>query len=226
MNDSDSPGRVITPQEARRVYDRIGRFQDWLAFYEGPAVREMLGFAAFHSAKSVLEFGCGTGAFGAKLMEIVPADCRYVGIDISPNMVRIARSRLAKWAGRTTIHLTEGSPHMPESDGAFDRFVSNYVFDLLAPEYIAAVLDEAHRVLTANGKLCVVSLGHGSTGLSRIVTSVWEAVWKRKPEWVGGCRPLNLRRLLPPRAWKIEHHATVVAFGVASEVLIACPCSE
>lgn len=186
----------------------------------------MLQFAAFHSAKSVLELGCGTGAFGAELMEIVPADCRYVGIDISPNMVRIARSRLANWAERTKIQLTEGSTHLNESDGAFDRFVSNYVFDLLGPEYIAAILDEAHRVLTANGKLCVVSLGHGSPGVSRIVTALWKTVWKHNPEWVGGCRPLNLRTLLPLTAWKIEHHTTVVAFGVASEVLIACPCSE
>ena len=122
------------------MYDRIGRFQDWQSVYEGRAIREVIRLGSFDSAKSVFEFGCGTGAFAAKLFRTcLPSVCRYVGIDVSPRMVRLATSRLKTWAGRTTIKLSDGSPRLHEPDGVFDRFVSNYVFELLAPEYAAAI---------------------------------------------------------------------------------------
>jgi ubiquinone/menaquinone biosynthesis C-methylase UbiE len=203
------------------VYDRIGRLQDWQAVYEGRAIREIVRVGSFDSAKSVLEFGCGTGAFAAKLMTIVPTDCRYVGVDVSPKMTRLATSRLKKWAGQATITLSDGSPTLHEAGGEFDHFVSNYVFDLLSPDYSAAVLAEAHRVLSENGKLCLVSLGCGASGLSRVVTALWETVWRHKPEYVGGCRPSDLSTLLTPDQWSIDHHRRVVSFGITSEVFVA-----
>ncbi len=190
-------------------------------FYEGPALRELRHAGDFRSAKSVFEFGCGTGAFAAKLMTIVPADCCYVGIDVSPKMVGFATSRLKRWAGRATVRLSDGFPALPEGNGAFDHFVSNYVFELLSPDYAAKLLAEAHRILSPNGKLCLVSLGCGTSGLARIVTAFWEAAWKRKPELVGGCRPSELTALLGPDQWLIDHLRKMVSFGVTSEVVVA-----
>jgi ubiquinone/menaquinone biosynthesis C-methylase UbiE len=203
------------------VYDRIGRFQDWQVLYEGPALRQLLQNGDFSTAKSVFEFGCGTGAFAAKLMTIAPADCRYVGIDVSPKMTRLAASRLKPWADRATIRLSDGSLTLPEGGGAFDRFVSNYVFELLSPDYAVKVLAEAHRILSLNGKLCLMSLGCGTSGLARFVTALWEAVWRRKPEFVGGCRPSDLSTLLSSDKWSIDHHSSVLSFGITSEVLVA-----
>ncbi len=49
-------------------------------------------------------------------------------------MARLAQTKLARFGARS---------------GAFERFASNYVLDLLA---------EAHRLLAADGRLCLVSL--------------------------------------------------------------------
>jgi ubiquinone/menaquinone biosynthesis C-methylase UbiE len=203
------------------VYDRIGRFQDWQVLYEGPALRQLLESGDFTTAKSVFEFGCGTGAFAAKLRTIVPADCRYVGIDVSPKMARLSASRLKPWAGCATIKLSDGSPSLPEDGGAFDRFVSNYVFELLSPDYAAKVLAEARRILCPNGKLCLVSLACGTSGFAKLVTTLWEAAWKWKSELVGGCRPSELKTLLAANQWSIDHFCKVVSFGVTSEVVVA-----
>lgn len=221
MSRSPSKERYLTPQEVRRVYDRIGRFQDWQAFYEGPALRELLRSGDFASANSVFEFGCGTGAFAAKLMTIMSADCRYVGIDVSPKMTRLATSRLKPWAARATVKLSDGSAVLSEADSAFDHFVSNYVFELLSPDYAAKILAEVHRILSSKGKLCLVSLGCGTSGFAGLLTALWEAAWKWKPALVGGCRPTELRTLLDPAQWSIDHLRTVVSFGVPSEVLVA-----
>jgi len=222
VNHAQSGGRFLTPEQASRVYDRIGRFQDWQAVYEGRAIREVIRLGSFDSATSIFEFGCGTGAFAAKLFRTcLPPVCRYVGIDVSPRMVRLATRRLQAWAERTAIRLSDGSPCAHEPDGAFDRFVSNYVFDLLAPEYAAAIICEAYRVLKSSGKLCLVSLGCGTSGLSRIATVLWERVCRLKPELVGGCRPVDLRSLLMPDLCSIDHHEKLVSFGITSEVIVA-----
>jgi SAM-dependent methyltransferase len=204
------------------VYDRIGRFQDWQAVYEGSAIQEVIRLGSFGCAESVFEFGCGTGAFAAKVLKTcLPPTCHYVGIDVSPRMVRLATSRLKTWTGRTAIRLSDGSPRLHEPDGAFDRFVSNYVFELLAPEYAAAIISEAHRILSSSGKLCLVSLACGSSGLSRIATVAWERVWRLKPELVGGCRPIDLSSLLMLGQWSIDHQRRVVSLGITSEVIVA-----
>jgi cyclopropane fatty-acyl-phospholipid synthase-like methyltransferase len=136
-------------------------------------------------------------------------------------MVRIATSRLKAWSGRTAIRLSDGSPRLHEPDGSFDHFVSNYVFDLLAPEYAAAIISEAHRVLNSRGKLCLVSLGCNTSGLSRVATVLWERIWRLKPELVGGCLPVDLCSLLMPGQWSLDHQRRVVSFGISSEVIVA-----
>ena len=143
------------------------------------------------------------------------------GIDVSPKMIRLATARLKPWASRAVVKLSDGSPTLQEADGALDHFVSNYVFDLLSPEYAAAILTEAHRILCANGKLCLVSLGCGTSGLSKLVTVLWEAVWSHRPEWVGGCRPSNVSTLLMPEQWSLDYRRKVVSFGLTSEVIVA-----
>ncbi|MGE5324622.1 MAG: class I SAM-dependent methyltransferase [Actinomycetota bacterium] len=220
--DAESNARYLTPEQARGVYNRIGRFQDWQAIYESRALQEVVRFGTFTSSRSVFEFGCGTGAFAARLLKTcLPADCRYAGLDVSPRMIRLATSRLKPWAGRAGVRLSDGSPHLQEADASFDHFVSNYVFDLLSPAYASVVLAEAHRILGDGGKLCLVSLTHGPSLFSRIFTKAWERCWRWKPALLGGCRPVELRDLLSAQDWSIEHQSTVVSFGVPSEVIVA-----
>jgi hypothetical protein len=97
---------------------------------------------------------------------------------------------------------------------------------LLAPEYAATVIDEAYRVLGSGGKRCLVSLGRGRSGLSRTLTKLWEGVWQRKPEWVGGCRPVDLRQFVKAGNWTIERYESVISFGITSELLVASRCSD
>lgn len=71
----------FTPDDARRFYDRFGSRQDTQGFYENPALDDLVKYADFEHARSVLEFGCGTGSFACRLFEtVVPADARYIGL--------------------------------------------------------------------------------------------------------------------------------------------------
>ena len=225
MSRAQPSGRFLTPEQASRVYNRIGRFQDWQVIYEHRALRELFRVGSFGFAKSIFEFGCGTGAFAARILsDYAPPDCRYVGMDVSRKMVALSTARLERWEKRAEISLSDGSARIDQPNGAFDHFVSNYVFDLLSPEYASGVISEAHRIFGNAGKLCLVSLGSGRSGVSRIVTAVWEEAWRTNPDLVGGCRPVDVRSLLKPERWSIEQYKMVASFGITSEVVVATPC--
>ena len=222
MSVREPTDRYLSPEQAKRFYDRLGSAQDWQGFYENPAINELIAHAAFNSAQSVFEFGCGTGAFASRLVHRrLPADARYVGLDISGTMVSLALERLKPWSDRARVYQSDGSPRIPEPDGSFDRFVSTYVLDLLAPDFIERLLSEAHRVLVPGGKLCLVSMTFGMSPLSRAVCWGWQRLWRFSPGIVGGCHPIELSDYLPSGAWKPNHQNKVTSWGISSEVLVA-----
>ena len=213
---------VLTAEQARRVYDRIGRAQDWQRVYEDAATADLVAHAGFDTADAVVELGCGTGRFAAELLaRHLRAEATYAAVELSPRMVALASDRLWRCRDRATVSLVDGHATIPARDGAADRFVANYVFDLLGPEETRSKLAEARRVLAPGGLLCAAGLTSGEHGVARNVSRAWRGIWARWPALVGGCRPVRLVDALDPAAWEINHHRVVAAWGIASEVVIA-----
>lgn len=221
---SSRPARYLTAEQTRRVYDRIGRIQDLQAVYEHRAITALLARGDFEHAHAVCELGHGTGALAERLLrDHLPADARYSGIDISPHMHELATRRLRPYADRVELRLGNALPHLPYPDASFDRFLAAYVLDLLSPDDITRTLDEALRLLTPDGLLCLASLTTGTTRPARLLTRAWQAVWVRNPALVGGCQPITIRDHLDQTAWTLRHHATAATLAVTSEVVIATP---
>lgn len=213
---------MLSHEEARRVYDRIGAFQDSQAFYEDRATELLLRHGEFASAEAVFEFGCGTGRFALRLFTgFLSPTASYRGVDISPRMVELARGRLEPYSSRAEVVLSGGSPPSDEPPDSADRFVSNYVFDLLSEADIRSVLAEARRMLRPAGLLCLAGLSTGVGPLSRAVARGWGWIQAQRPSLVGGCRPLDLLPFLSESEWEVRFHEKVVAFGVTSEALVA-----
>ena len=190
--------------------------------YEDVATESLTRAAHFERSTSVFELGCGTGRYAARLLATaLPPTSTYMGVDVSPKMVSLSRSRLAPWFPRARVELLEPPALvLPADAGTVDRFVAAYVFDLLSPEDARALLGEAARLLTSDGLLGVVSLTNGTTTASRILSSSWEAIAKRWPRLLGGCEPIDLSDLLSGPAWSIEHFEVMVKFAVPSQVVI------
>jgi ubiquinone/menaquinone biosynthesis C-methylase UbiE len=208
-------------EQARAFYDWLGTKQDWQRIYEDPAVADLIEHLKLAQTNSVIEFGCGTGRLAeALLAHHLPAQVRYLGVDLSSTMVALTRERLRRFGSRVEVLLTQGEPRLDMPSNSADRFLSTYVLDLLTEDDILSVIAEAHRVLVPGGLLGLVSLSHGFTPLSRIVGKVWGWVHKAWPMLVGGCRPISLRAFMND-LWCIRHHQKIVRFGVPSEVLVA-----
>lgn len=213
---------TFTPEQARRFYDRFGIKQDSQAFYESPALNKLVQFGEFEKAHDIVEFGCGTGRFALRLFnECLQNDAGYHGLDISATMVGITKRRLLSFKHRASVTLTNGSAAVPFKSDSCDRFISNYVLDLLPPDKIRVVITEAYRILRNNGLLCVTSLTFGKGAVSRAIIAFWQAIHRAYPVAVGGCRPIEVVGFISEPQWKIKHNETVVSWGIPSEILVA-----
>lgn len=215
---------MLSRAEARRVYDRVGAQQDAQAFYEDVALEALCAHSDFEEAHSVFELGCGTGRLAEHLLRTrLPPDARYVGVDLSATMVRLARERLAPFGDRAAIVHTDGTFAFERPADSQDRVVATYVLDLLSEDDLSALLSEAHRLLRPSGRLCLTGLTWGAAPMTRLVSAVWSGLHALWPAWVGGCRPMDHRRVLANGPWCLEHHEVVHAWGVPSEVVVAAP---
>jgi len=214
--------KTLSHAEARRVYDRVGEKLDALPFYEDRATDELAQCGSFCTARSVFEFGCGTGRFAVRLLrDHLPDTAHYRAVDQSATMVQVARASLEPFGERVEITQTDGKPPFDQPPESFDRFVSTFVFDLLSEEDIGLVLEQAHRILRPSGLLCLASLSTGSTPLSRLSARLWASVHRLRPTLVLGCRPIELTPLLSGSDWGITHHVRLTPLGLPAEVVVA-----
>ena len=63
--------------------------------------------------------------------------------------------------------------------------------------------------------------GTGRTAPARLVTALWQAIWRLNPALLGGCRPLTLRGLLDPEQWDVRAGMSVTDWFLSSDVLVA-----
>jgi len=214
-------GQVLDHSAARAYYDRFGKKLDSQSFYEDPALDELIAHANFGEARSVFEFGCGTGKFAARILEShLPSPAGYLGCDISPVMVGLAKERLETFGERAKVILSDGALRFPVSDHSVDRVVSSYVLDLLSDEDIRRFFSESRRVMRFRGMVCLASLTKGRTLPSRVISSLWMTVFRMRPSLVGGCRPIRLESYVDFGQWELKHQKVLSPFGVPSEVLV------
>jgi len=217
--------RALSPNAARKIYNRIGKKLDTQAFYEDPALNSLLRNGAFESAHHVLEFGCGTGRLAERLLaQNLPPDARYEGCDISETMLELTRARLRRFPAR--VHLWPSGPDPDLASGRHrpDRVISTFVLDLLSSDARASFVDQAARLLPASGRLCVANLTSLPTGaLPRVTMAVWRGLAALNPALTAGCRPIAFAKDLAPTVWTILHHETGAAYGIPWEVTVAQP---
>jgi SAM-dependent methyltransferase len=96
--------------------------------------------------RRVLDVGCGTGTLATWLAEHAAA--RVWGVDMSPEMLAVARKKVPAGVG-----LKEGrAAELPFKDGWFERVVTMLVIHHVDR---TAALAEIHRVLGEEGRLVI-----------------------------------------------------------------------
>ena len=102
----------------------------------------------------VLEVGCGTGT-NLKLYQ--QAGCRIAGIDLSPSMIEVARSKLDREADLRIGNAAE----MPFPDATFDLSFAMLTLHEMPAEIRNTVIEEMIRIVKPDGSLLLMDFHPG-----------------------------------------------------------------
>lgn len=141
----------MTPQTdpVLREYARLAKHYDarW-AYYVAASIKETLKRIPLTPPQSVLDVGCGTGVLLAALGGRFP-EATLTGIDPTPAMLRIARSKLPPGVRL----LCARAEKLPFPRTSFDLVVSTSSFHYFRQPRLS--LREMHRVLKPNGSVAI-----------------------------------------------------------------------
>jgi ubiquinone/menaquinone biosynthesis C-methylase UbiE len=143
----------FTSQEISRKYDGFARWYDWI---EGIAdllgVRRLRRSLLERASGRVLEVAVGTG----KNFHHYPPDCRMTAVDVSSEMLNVARKRAAKISVDTSFSLADAEA-LPFADGCFDTVVSS--LSACTFPNPAGSFQEMARVCRTDGKILLLEHG-------------------------------------------------------------------
>ncbi len=142
----------------RHTYTWIAPFYDaLLTAPTRPARKRSLAYLADHPPLDVLVAGVGTGLD----LPFLPSQHRYVGVDLTPAMLR----RAVRRGAAARFRAVQGDvQRLPFADGAFDAAVLHLILAVVPhPEHCLA---EAARVVRPGGPILVFDkfLRHGEQG--------------------------------------------------------------
>lgn len=125
--------------------------------------RELREAMPYDDAERVLDVGCGTGRSLVGLAPAVPADCRFLGLDVFDDRVilgngpELARRNAAE-AGLDAEVLAGDAARLPIAAGSQDVITACRVLHDLPRDVAESALSEARRALAPDGTLGVLEL--------------------------------------------------------------------
>jgi demethylmenaquinone methyltransferase / 2-methoxy-6-polyprenyl-1,4-benzoquinol methylase len=148
------------------TYDRYARL---LSFGQDPRWRRFLvSRVKVGSSARVLDVATGTGAVALELVR--QHGCSVVGVDRSPEMLAVARGRVAARGLEAKVELHAGRAEaLTFPDGSFDALTVTYLLRYVDDP--AATIQELARVVRPGGTMAMLDFGVPQA-------RVWRALWE------------------------------------------------
>ncbi len=159
-------------EHAKALFAPLGptydRYASLLSFGQDPRWRRFLVSVTDAGPKDlVLDVATGTGAVIRELVR--QKGCAVVGIDQSPDMLAVARQRIALTAATKQVRLVEGSAEsLPFDDRQFDALTFTYLLRYVDDP--RATLRELTRVVQPGGTIAMLEFG--------LPRGIWRPLWE------------------------------------------------
>jgi arsenite methyltransferase len=143
------------PARARALYRAHAAGYDRSAQRTMSLRRRTIGLLELQSGQTVLDVACGTGLSLGLLRDGVGGAGRVIGVELSPEMLALARARAAQ-AGWGNVTLIESAMESAELPSPLDAILFNFTHDVIhspsALERIFAAARPGARVAVAGMK--------------------------------------------------------------------------
>jgi ubiquinone/menaquinone biosynthesis C-methylase UbiE len=115
--------------------------------------RRILGAASITAQDQVLDLGCGIGNILIALAERIDFSHPLVGVDVSPDLIRIGEREIVRAGLADRIRLQVApATRLPFEDGSFDVVLTSHVLKHLDDEALVTSFREVVRVLRPGGR--------------------------------------------------------------------------
>lgn len=116
-----------------------------------PCARLLLHRLDLQPGEAVIDVACGPGSVTQLAATAVGRDGRVIGVDLSPAMLAIARTKPALREAASIQYSLAAADHLPVADAEFDVAVCHHGLQFFSDRI--AALSEARRSLRAGGRL-------------------------------------------------------------------------
>ena len=207
-------------EEAKASYDAMSKFYDLLAGLSEKKYKE-IGLRKLKAMEGevVLEIGFGTGQCMLALAQCVGDSGKVHGIDISEGMFNVTTSRLRKAGLSDRVELNcDDAAKLPYESETFDAVFTSFTLELFDTPEIPVVLQECHRVLRKDGRICVVAMS--KRGKDNLMVKLYMWAHDKYTRFVD-CRPIYVREALKDAGFRIVDVTEESMFMLPVDIVLA-----
>jgi demethylmenaquinone methyltransferase/2-methoxy-6-polyprenyl-1,4-benzoquinol methylase len=194
----------VSFQDSNAVYKVLSKFYDlfdWIFLLGGEGnprsgLLEVIG----NTPAEVLDVCVGTAA-SAILLASQHDQNRIVGIDISEDMLAVARRKIAQRKLTNLDAMNMSAEAMQFEDNRFDLVMVSFALHEFDRDFRERVFQEVARVLKPGGRFCVIDFARQENIRNRIFMRLWSRI---EPSCFADFLALDWHRQLAPYGLCIE----------------------